>query len=105
MGILRLIGCAMPLKNTVNCVALLLQESPHVVWAKDASSPKPRVDLAELAGSEEILSNCAENVNLYIATKCCIMPRAKYNYTIVLKNITWGEGTSTDAYVISKCFV
>merc|ERR1712080_64178 len=105
MGILKLIGCAMPLRNTASCVVLLLQESLHAVWAKDANSPKPRVDLAELAGSEEILSNCEESVNLYIAAKCCIMPRAKYNYINVLRIITWGEGTSMDIYVILKCFV
>ena len=67
-----------------------------MVWAKGANSLKPRVDLAELAGSEEILSNCEESVNLYIALKCCIMPRGKYNYENIPKVITWGEGTLID---------
>ena len=55
-----------------------MQESHHVVSAKDANSPKQRADLAELAGSEGIPSNYEENVNLYIAVKCSIMPHAKY---------------------------
>ena len=93
----------MPLRNIVNYVALLLQESLHVVWAKDGNSLKQRVDLAELAGSGEILSNCEESVKLYIAFKCCIMPRAKYNYENIPKLVTWGEGTLID--LILKCFV
>merc|ERR1712059_158369 len=95
----KLIGCVVPFRNIVSYVALPMQESHPVDWAKDASSPKPRVDHAELAGSEETPSNYKENANLYIAIKCFIIPCVKYNhveYVNVLISTNWGEGTSQD---------
>merc|ERR1711994_151743 len=88
--ILRSIGCATPLKSIVSCVVLLLQVNLLVVLAKDANLPKPRVDQEELAGSEEIPSNCEESVNLYIAAMRCIIPHAKYNYACILFIIKLG---------------
>ena len=90
----------------MNYVDLLLQESHLVVLAKDESSLKPRVVLAELAGSEEIPSNCEESVK-YIAVKCFIIPRAEYNhqYINVLNRCTWGEKTLKGVYGVLKCFV
>ena len=77
-------------------VALHMPESHHVVWAKDASLPKQRVDHAELAGSEETPSNCKENVNLYIAIKCFVVPCVKYNHAEYVNILiwSWGERTS-----------
>merc|ERR1711994_360100 len=96
--ILRSIGCAMPLKSIVSCVALLLQVNLLVVLAKDANLPKPRVVQEELAGSEEIPLNCEESVNLYIAAMCCIIPHAKYNNACILFKLNWGERTFKDGF-------
>merc|ERR1711997_181180 len=98
--ILRLIGCATPLRSIVSCVVLQLRVNLLVVLAKDANSPKPRADQEELAGSEEIPSNYEESVNLYIAAICCIMPHVKYNYACILLIIKWGERTLKDGFAI-----
>merc|ERR1712020_382949 len=98
--ILRLIGCVTLLRSIVSCVVLLLQENLLVVLAKDANSPKQRVDHEELAGSEEIPSNYEESANLYIAAICCIMLHAQYNYDCKLLIIKWGERTLKDGFAI-----
>merc|ERR1711894_577189 len=94
LAILRLIGCVMQPKNIVNFAVLLPQESLLVVWVKDASSLKQKEDPEELAGLEEILLSCEENVNLYIAVKCFIISRAinkfEHQYKIKTNFATYG---------------
>ena len=94
----------------MNFAVLLLQASPLAVWARDASLRKLKEDPEGLAGLEEIPLSCDENVNLYIAIKCFIIPSAinKFEHHINKNKICyiWGEGTLRDCVnVVLQCFV